>query len=351
VSDMSLQYVANRLTLWARGELASSNTPAVIFVPEKYAGWVSDPRSGVLGEGTLVLVRSKKAKLDGAGHIGTWIGYRGDLDEPGDEIRVGPDFWVQTIDYAATRYLSVAGPTVIRFPDADDVHAFAKDVTALRDHGHFHPALLHAAVEIGDRCLLTDTPCTRLGQLTRLYVDSDGVVRKAPRGLPLGSVGDPLDRLAAVGRQYAAAGLDPCAPEEISAVLRSIPLADRLMYLNSVDAIRTMQMRTGEPWYVSGVQGRVAAGDGGRHVLPHRHDLLLLWSDTAYVLFDARQHRAFTLQPEAAEIIDILLSTDSDWMAQQRLSGRAAVGGDPAAAIAALRAAIAKRGVRLDNAA
>jgi hypothetical protein len=351
VTDMPLQYIANRLTLWARGELASSKAPAVIFVPEKYAGWASDPGSGVLGEGTLVLVRSKKGKLDRAGRTGTWIGYRGDLDEPGDEVQVGPDLWVQTIDYAATKYLSVAGPTVIRFPDADDAHAFAKDVTTVRSRGQFNPALLHPAVEIGDRCLLMDSPCTRLGQLTRLYVDSDGVVRTAPRGLPLGSVGDRLDTLAACGQRYAAAGLDPCAPEEISTVVRSVPLADRLMYLNSVDAIRTMQMRTGEPWYVSGVQGRVAAGDDGRNVLPHRHDLLLLWSDTAYVLFDARQHRAFTLQPEAAEIIDILLSADSDWTAQQRLSGRAAVGGNPAAAIAALRATIGKRGVRLDNAA
>ena len=180
--------------------------------------------------------------MTGPGAPGTWIGYRGDLDEPGDEIQVGPDLWVQTIDYAATRYLSVAGPTVLRFPDADDAGAFAKDVTTVRGRGQFNPALLHPAVEIGDRCLLTDSPCTRLGQLTRLYVDSEGVVRTAPRGLPLGSAGDPLDKLAAVGYRYAAAGLDPCASEEISAVLGSVPLADRLIYLNSVDAIRTMQM-------------------------------------------------------------------------------------------------------------
>lgn len=348
MTDETLKYAANRLTLWARGDLVTSRAPAVIFVPAEHVSWVRDPRSGLLDQGTLVLVRSKKGRLDPPSRVGTWLGYRGDFEEPGDEIQVGTELWVQLIDFSGISYLSVAGPTVIRLADADDALAFIREAASVRRKSAIERNLLHAGVEVGDRCALTDSPCTRGGIPARLYIDADGTVRTAPRGLPLGTAGDRLDAIAAAGQRYAARGIDPCVPQDIAAVLKQAPRDDRLMYLNSIDAIRTLQMRTGEPWYVSGVHGRVARDDTGPRVIPHRSDMLLLWSAANFVLFDVRQHRAFAMQAEAAEIADVLLSSASDADACTRLADRAAVQGNPVAAITAVRSTLGQCGVRLE---
>lgn len=328
-SDLSSQFLANRLTQWARGEMATPLRPSVILVPKSQAGWVADSGNDLIDEGTLVLVRTQRGEDVLTHPVGKWISYQGEIEQPGDEIQVGKDFWLQTVDYQSLRFTTIAGPTVARLLDATDVTIFANDASGLRIKGDIDLMLVHPGVEIGDRCLLSGNPCTAGGHLSRLYVSENGNVRTVPSGLVLGQVGDTRETLARNAAVIADEGIDPCGSEEVSAALSKVNVGARRTFLNILDAIRTMQLRTGKAWFVSGVHGRVAYADPTGDVFAPREDLLMLWIDSQFVLFDTRQRRGFTIGSEAAEAFDVLLhaSTESDVL--ERLSMRSTIEGMP----------------------
>ncbi|MDQ6781926.1 MAG: hypothetical protein M3063_00445, partial [Actinomycetota bacterium] len=180
------------------------------------AAWLSDPLTGLVSEDTVVLFRQGRRGGDLPAGPGRWLPIAGAITEPGDEMEISREFWLQTADYVSLRYLGVAGPTVVRLAASDDAEAYLHDVERTSESGVFPEMLLHPVVELGDRCALSGgTPCTASGLPSRLHVDVDGNVRTSPGGRVLGTVGVTAASLAAA----ALGDGDVCVPAEVAALL------------------------------------------------------------------------------------------------------------------------------------
>lgn len=340
------------LTGWARNDVVADHHPRVCVVESQHRQWLADPVNDLLRPRSLVLVRGRSGKAvtpqftSGVAQ-GRWLSYQGELDGPGDEIQVGTDFWLQTMDYYSARFMAIAGPTVIRLADASDAEAFAQDAVAAVRSGAIESALLSPAVEIGDRCLLAGRPCTTQGRLPRLHVGSDGVVRTAPGGLELGTVGDSRAEIASRAAAFAAEGLDVCASAEINAALTEASAPARRLMLAAIDAMRTMALRTRAAWWVSGIHGDVAPMEPDRPTGRPRTDLLVLWSEQSHVLFDVRQHRAFTVGQDIAGVLEVLLRNGSIENAVDRWVASGHPGAEAAAAVESIVSEFSARGVDL----
>jgi hypothetical protein len=345
------RYLADRLTAWARGDAAPdpAGTVAVVLCETDDAtDWLR--HTGLIGPDSVVLVRGGRRSGPLPTGPGTWLRYRGTLDEPGDEIEIEGAFWVQTTDFASLRYLSVSGPTVVRLTGAEDVAALGAEVAQAVATGTVCEPVLHPGVEVGDRCALAGAvPCTGHGLPARLYVGADGTVRSAPRGLGFGRVGDPAAGLADAARQLAR-DADVCLEPAVAGALHRADRAALAGYLAAVDALRILSARIRVPWRVSGLGFRYAAEAMGDAPVPPRGDLLLLAAPDEQVLFDTRVRRAFKINPGMAEVLDVLLHTPDEGLAFRRLAACRHVPGDPVLAAANVRAELARRGVALPTA-
>jgi hypothetical protein len=183
--------VIGRLSRWGRnaGHDLGDQTDRMAVIISEAAGaadWLGDPRTGLLREDTLVLTRESRAGRAVPRTRGTWLGYRGALTEPGDEIAIG-DLWLQVTDYASLRYLTVTGATLVRLHSTEDVAAYLADVRQARTTGTVPDVLLHPALELADRCALAaGAPCTAAGLGGRLFVAADETVRTMPGGVVVG---------------------------------------------------------------------------------------------------------------------------------------------------------------------
>ncbi len=344
------QELSTILTGWARNDRAPNDHPAVCVVESEHRQWLADPAHDLLGPDSVVLVRGRNGRavtpeVARGMAPGRWLAYQGELDAPGDEIQVGSDFWLQSMDYYSARFMAIAGPTVIRLADAHDAESFAHDAVAAIETGAIESALLSPAVEIGDRCLLAGHPCTMDGRLPRLHVGSDGVVRTAPTGLGLGSVGEPRALIADRAAAFAAEGLDVCASKEINAALTDATLPARRLMLAATDAMRTMALRTKTAWWVSGIHGDVVPMEPGWTTDDPRPDLLVLFSDQSHVLFDVRQHRAFTIGRDIAGVLEVLLRNGSAEHAARRWVASGHPDAQAAAAVGSIVNEFSARGV------
>ena len=315
---------AERLTSWARGDLSpvAGGAPSVVVSACRRATpWLVEQ----VGADTLVLAPRPRGQDRLPAGPGTWLGVAGAFDEPGDELEVTPELWVQTIDYQSLPYLGVAGPTVVRLLSGEDAHAFLRDVELLAGGG-VPEALLHPMVELGDRCALRGEPCTSTG-VGRLHVDAEGQVRTAPRGQVLGAVGDPVAGLPA-----APVLRDPCLPADVTEVLAGADAVAVRRFLGAVDAVRVLRASTQRSWSLH----RDPEG-----VLAPRADLLLLQDGQQQVLFAVAARRAFRVSPEVARVLAALLSSTTTAEAADRLGeahGDRRGTGEPAALVRAVLA-------------
>src|SRR5690349_17367171 len=113
--DAKQTEVLGRVGRWARNagyDLGDQSDRMSVVVSETgdVVDWLTDPRAGILREDTLVLVRDARRSRPLPQRPGTWLRYSGALAEPGDEIQLGEEFWLQMTDYASLRYLSITGP-------------------------------------------------------------------------------------------------------------------------------------------------------------------------------------------------------------------------------------------------
>jgi hypothetical protein len=260
--------------------------------------------AGLVGPRTLLL-----APDDGSGDLAPAVGYQGSLTEPGDEFSNGQDFFLQTHAYAASPFMTVFGPTVVRVFDRNDFEAFLADADRALTEGVFPEFLLTSSVLLADPAALSGADDPADGPALRLYADRDGQVSTSPTGAVLGTVDDSLDvlaeRFARAGN--AAAALDAALPAQTRAeALGNRPFLAR--YLAAVAALRSLLARGATGLKVSGFGSRLTPGlavpgdDQADPALP----IVLHGDEDAYVVAGSR---LFAVDLRAARTLECLLAT------------------------------------------
>ncbi|MDQ0832100.1 hypothetical protein QF032_003944 [Streptomyces achromogenes] len=260
--------------------------------------------AGLVGPRTLLL-----APDDGTRDLAPAVGYQGSLTEPGDEFSNGQDFFLQTHAYAASPFMTVFGPTVVRVFDHNDFEVFLADADRALTEGVFPEFLLTSSVLLADPAALSGADDPADGPALRLYADRNGQVSTSPTGAVLGTVEDSLDVLA---ESFARAGnraaaLDAALPAPIRAeALRSRPFLAR--YLAAVAALRSLMARGATGLKVSGFGSRLTPGlaVAGDDLADPSLPIVLYGDEDSYVVAGSR---LFAVDRRAARTLECLLAT------------------------------------------
>lgn len=260
--------------------------------------------AGLVGPRTLLL-----APDDGTGDLAPAVGYQGSLTEPGDEFSNGQDFFLQTHAYAASPFMTVFGPTVVRVFDRHDFEVFLADADRALTQGVFPEFLLTSSVLLADPAALSGADDPADGPALRLYADRNGQVSTSPTGAVLGTVDDSLDVLA---ERFARAGngaaaLDAALPAQTRAeALSSRPFLAR--YLAAVAALRSLMARGATGLKVSGFGHRLTPGLAvpGDDLADPALPIVLYGDEDSYVVAGSR---LFAVDRRAARTLECLLAT------------------------------------------
>ncbi|MEV8307289.1 daptide biosynthesis RiPP recognition protein [Streptomyces flavidovirens] len=271
--------------------------------------------SDLVGPHTVVLGPGVPADAEGQDAGPLVIGYEGSLSEPGGDMSIDGDFFLQSQDYATSAYMSVIGATLIRVTEQADFEAFLADADRARAEGEFAAFVTDPAVQLADVCALGAGPAGD-GPRTRLYVGPDGELSTSPGGIRLGSLGDGFASVTAEWDRINAKSAHPCAVA-LGAVVpeddRRRALAERPWlgrYLAALVAVRELRARGLSGIRVSGFGGRLVlaqtgradAEDAGGSELP-----LLLWTDEAAYVHSPAAGRTFQIDRAAGELVETLL--------------------------------------------
>lgn len=321
------------------GEPVADGVSAIVLEDPGHLSAIIE--SGLAGPSTAIFVPG--ADEDASGPL--IVGYEGSLSEPGAEMSIGENFFLQTQDYCTSEYLSMIGPTSVRIFGAEDFETFLSDADRARTEGAFQDFLTHPIVRLADLPALGAGP-ERDGPGLRLYAGPEGELSTSPGGLPLGKAGDDLASLEAEWARINAASGHPCAvclgkavPEEQrSAELATRPWLGR--YLAAVAGVQDLRLRGESDVRVSGFGGRLVAGlealDGAADLADPDLPLLLWAGDAAYV--HSAPGRTFKVDRRAGQLVEALLVCGSDTAAAEH---------DDPAGLAKVTAFFAGAGVRL----
>ncbi|MER5417983.1 daptide biosynthesis RiPP recognition protein [Streptomyces virginiae] len=263
--------------------------------------------AGLVGPRTLLL-----APGDATGVLAPAVGYDGSLAEAGDEFSNGQDFFLQTHAYAASPFMTVFGPTVVRVFDQSDFEAFLADADRALVDGVFPEFLITSSVVLADPAALTGAHAPADGPALRLYVDRDGQVSTSPTGAVLGTVHDSLDtlteRFARTGP--GAAALEVAVPAEArEAALLARPFLPR--YLEAVAALCSLMARGVTGLRVSGFGSRLTPGlaAAGADLADPTLPLVVYGDQDAYVVVGSR---LFSVERQTAQALECLLATSGE---------------------------------------
>ena len=247
------------------------------------------------------------------------VGYQGSAAEPGEELSIGDDFFLQIQDYATSEYMSLLGPTLIRICGPQDFAAFLADADRARDTGSFAEFATNPAVQFADQSAYGATLLDGEdgdGPELRLWVDGAGQVSTSPNGSVIGSIEDGFDAIHRRWQDINAGSGSPCAvslgssigEDERAAALAARPwLPD---YLNALDAMKDLHARGRREIRVSGFGGRrsTALADApasGGAAEPARP--VLLWNEDGAYLVDRRIGRTFGIDEATADAVEAVL--------------------------------------------
>lgn len=255
------------------------------------------------------------------------LGYDGSLSDPGGDVQIGSQFFLQTQDYGTSEYLSLIGATLVKVVDERDYEAFLVDAdTAIRD-GSFADFATHPMVRLCDAASL-GAPIGSDGPRLRLYVAADRTISTSTTGTVLGQIGDDMAVLEAQWNKINDESSHPCAvalsavvPEDI----RVRGLTDRpwiARYHGALAAIRSLRSRNltdGRDVRVSGFGGRLVPELG--HVaepwdMAQDTAPLLLSTPAAAYLYSVESERIFQVPANASADVDRLLVHGSAETAQ-----------------------------------
>ncbi|GGY24307.1 hypothetical protein GCM10010363_00500 [Streptomyces omiyaensis] len=315
-ADTARRLLKRHLISWATGTPVDPPSPAPAtgtrtLVLADAAHLPAATAAGLAGPGTLVLVPGFPGEVpDGT------AAYDGSLTEPGGEFSNGQDFFLQTHSYAASPFMTVFGPTVVRVFDEDDHAAFLADADRALSDGAFPEFLVTSSVLLADPDALGGGQDPADGPALRLYADPGGRVSLSPTGAVLGTVDDTLDTLTARHAEltHGAAGTGRVLPPPALARIR----ADRPhlpRYLAAVTALRSLMVRGVTGLSVSGFGSRLTPGlaatgaaadlaDPGLPIVLHRETGAD--GEEAYVVAGSR---LFALDVRAARALECLLAT------------------------------------------
>lgn len=312
-----LRRVKQYLMSWGTGQ-AMPSTPApgavatiVTADPVHVTGLVE---SGLIGPETVLLAPGAHGPA-----IPGVVGFDGALDEPGTEISIGDDFFLQTQDYATSEFMSIIGPTLVRISDADDFRLFLSDADRATAEGVFPEFAIAPAVRLADVPGLGSGPGED-GPRLRLYVNADGDISTSPGGSSLGRVGDPLTVLQASWDRANTASAVPCSVclgETVPEADRSRELLERPWlgrYLAVLAALRTMTVNNVGGLRVSGFGGRITQGfaeTGQDHDLREPSAPMVMWDDDRGYVHDPASDRVFAVEHIAASAAELILATGS----------------------------------------
>ncbi|MFD4374081.1 daptide biosynthesis RiPP recognition protein [Streptomyces sp. NPDC058486] len=299
-ADIARRRLKQHLISWATGTpldppapAPASGTRTLVLADAAHLPAVT--ASGLAGPDTLVLVPGYADEVP----PGT-TAYDGTLTEPGGEFSNGQDFFLQTHSYAASPFMTVFGPTVVRVFDEADHDAFVADADRALATGAFPEFLVTSSVLLADPDALGGGGHPEDGPALRLYAGPDGQVSLSPTGAVLGTVDDGLDTLTArhAALPGGAAGSDPSHRAHLP------------RYLAAITALRSLMARGVTGLSVSGFGSRLTPGlaaTGADADLADAALPIVLYSDEeAYVVAGSR---LFTLDVRAARALECLLAT------------------------------------------
>lgn len=304
--------LTNALLAWARGNAPLHATTAPMTLSHTANSSIMMASRLLMGDGCQVVTTAGDAVGGSLSSIRASEA-QGALSEPGDELAVGDDFYVQVERYTAAAFLPIAGPTLLRVTDDEDLDAFLADVDAALA-GTWPEALQHPMVHIADQCGLGAATCGGLAR--RAHVDQADNVRTTPGGPVLGR----LDELAsghvpAVGHGCDHTCRPPALAERMAVEIARRPSLGRL--LTSLDVVRALASSRGHRGVVSGFGDRLMAAD---HLPAQPIDLqrdgerlpYVVTAEGNTVVFDARTHALVAVGRDAAVLVDALLAAGAE---------------------------------------
>lgn len=264
--------------------------------------------TGMLGPSSLAFVPAGEASAA----AGAVVEYAGRFADPGDEVELADELFIQVQDYAGSAFACVAGPTLVRVDGPDDFDAFLSDADQAVATGTFPAQLTHPAVTLADVCCLAGAPACP--GLVRLHVSAGGELRTSMRGRVLGLAGDALGVLEANLRRQrcACTAIEPARRTEALAARPWLP-----RYVAALEALRRLRAHERPDARVSGFGQRLVPGletdQREGPALP-----LLLWDEDGCVLFDLSGRRVLRLGRDAARLLELAFVTGSRAAAADR---------------------------------
>ncbi|WNI16181.1 daptide biosynthesis RiPP recognition protein [Actinacidiphila sp. ITFR-21] len=249
----------------------------------------------------------------------TYVGYGGSLAEPGGELSLGQEFFLESRDYAAAAYMPLLGPTLVTVTGPDDFELFLADADLARETGRFPEFAVAAPVRLAQLPALS-ADRDGDGPGLRLHVDADGGVSTAWSGVRVGTLDDGPAGLYQTWQdvnESSAAGCAVCLGAVLDEPGRLAGLTARPWlgdYLAAVDSLRTLTAR--------GMAGLRVAGFGARLLPepdtdadpvpdPGRRRAVLLLGDDGACLHQPSTGRTFRLGTGAARCAEALLTLGS----------------------------------------
>ena len=281
----------------------------------------TDPPNSVVYPGArdaIVVVRSTSSNLapDLRWYTGSFVALDADIRLAGGQV-------ITSKPYGVAEFLSFDQPTVLRVADDADFSAYLRDADIAWRAGDFADGATHPMAIIADLAGLGG-PWQRAGPADRLLVLPDGTASTSPTGVPLGSVGDPLETIVDAWDRASANSPRPCAV----CLARAVPERDRVdellerpwlsRYLVAARAIRAARKNGRLFRAVSGFGGRLAdrgrSADGGAEqpavVDADDAPVLLVDGDVVWAQ-DPAIGRFFELPPTLGRLLDRLTVADA----------------------------------------
>lgn len=252
----------------------------------------------IAGDGSVVLV------IDGDADDPDLVTVKGRFDESGEELLVDGSLSIEIQDYLAVPFISLVGPTVVRFAGQDDWQSFFDDADEARQSGHFVRQLTEVNAVLAERALLAGhgNPDSKLA---RIHITANGTILSGPSGTVIGWVGDDLQDIRAratpLKPESSIASLTH-APEVVAA-LNNRPWVPR--YLAALDAWKFIgpEQRAGTRLVGFGLS---LYGATESHGLPLPNAPFILERQGEHRLLDTNTGRVFTIGRDAAVLMEAI---------------------------------------------
>lgn len=277
-------------------ELPASGTATLVAEDSGALDWAS--AEGLTGPETMVF----RPSTEGDAEPGT-VPYQGSLVEPGAEVRLADDFFLQVQAYSIAGFLALLGPTVIRFTDPEDVETFLADADSALATGDWSDVLTNPTVQLADLAAIGGTAPSD-GPRLRLYL-TGGEVRVSPLGPVLGKVGDSVSFA-----EHAGPGPErlPVGAELQREVVARPWLA---RYHSAVQGLQSLRARGYEGCAVSGFglrfDARLDVGDQAPELTLPKAPVLLR-SDADYFVYEPASGRTFQADERTVLALESVLA-------------------------------------------